>query len=75
MEVAEVKDTLDMLLVRLQGVGKNQDIIKIDETKWKITKDFVHHPLESLGSFPEAKGKKLEEAKGSLGNISGSLGR
>ena len=38
VEVAEVKDTADMLLVRVQGVRKNQYIIQIDETKWEITK-------------------------------------
>ena len=80
MEAADIKDTAEMLLLRLQGVGENQDIIKIDETKWKFTKDLVHHHLESPGGVSEAKGKaeKLEEAKGSddgcLGNVGWSHG-
>ena len=55
---------------------KNKDVVKIDKTKWKITKDPVHHPLEGPGSIPEAKRKaeKFKEAKGSndggLQNIS-----
>ena len=80
VEAAEVEDTAEMLLVRVQRVGKNQCIIQIDVTKWEITKDFVHDPLESLGGVPEAKreAKELEEAKGSgdgsLGNVGGSHG-
>ena len=79
VEVAEVEDTSKMLLMRFQGVGENQDIIEIDETKWKPNKYPVYHPLESLGGVPEAKGKakKLEDAKWSdngLGNVGGSPG-
>ena len=57
LEAAKIEDTAEILLMRFHKVGENQDIIKIDETKWKLTKDLVHHPLESLGGVPEAKGK------------------
>ena len=33
LEVAEVKHTMEMLLMRGQGVGKNQNIVQVDETK------------------------------------------
>ena len=56
MEVAEVEHTAEMLLMRGQRVGENQYIVKIDKTKQKITKDPVHHPLESLGGRETKKG-------------------
>ena len=76
MESAEVEHMAEMLLMRGQRVGENQYIVKINKSKWKINKDPVHHPLEGLGSIPEAEREveKLEEAKGSndgsLRNIS-----
>ena len=33
MEVAEVKDVAKVQLKSLQGVGRHQDIVKIDKTK------------------------------------------
>ena len=80
MEVAEVEHTAEMLLMRGQRVGEIQYVVKVNKTKGKITKDPVHHPLEVLGSNPEAKreAEKLEEAKGSndcgVRNMSGSHG-
>ena len=73
VETAEVKDTAEMLMVRVQGVRENQYIIQIDETKQKITKDLVHHPLECQGGVPEAK-REAEELKESKGSVDGSLG-
>ena len=52
----------EMLLMRRQGVGKKQNIVKVDKTKRKISKDLVRHSLDSLGSIPEAK-RKAEELK------------
>ena len=80
VEVAEVEDTSKMLLMRFQGVGENQDIIEIDETKWKPNKYPVYHPLECLSCVPEAKGEaeELKESKGSvkggLWNVAGKMG-
>ena len=67
VEGAEVEHTEEMLLMRGQGVGESQYVIKVDETKQKISKGLVHHSLESLGSVPEAKreAKELKESKGS----------
>ena len=67
MEVAEVKHTVEMLLMRGPGVGKKQNIIKVDETQWNISKHHVHHSLQGLGSIVETKreAEELEEAKGS----------
>ena len=45
----------EVQLIRLQGVKKHQNLIMIDETESKITKDLVHHPQKSLGDVPEAK--------------------
>ena len=59
--------------MRGQRVGENQDVIKLDKTKWEITKDFAHHPLESLGDVPEAK-REAEEFKESKGSNDGGLG-
>ena len=76
MEAAEVEHSAEMLLMRGQRVGENQFVVNIDKTKWKITKDPVHHSLEGPGSVPEAerKGGKFKEAEGSndggLRNIS-----
>ena len=68
MEVAEVKHTAEIMRMRGKKVGENKNVIKIDKTKWKITKYPVHHPLEGLGSVLEAKRKvkKFEEAEGSI---------
>ena len=65
MEAAEVEHRVEMLLMRGQRVRENEDVVKIDKTKLKITKDPVHHPLEGLVSVPEAERKveKFEEAK------------
>ena len=52
---------------------KKQYIIQVDETKWEITKDFTHHPLENLGDVPEAK-REAEEFKESKGSNDGGLG-
>ena len=67
IEAADVKDLAEVKLMRLQGVRKHQNIIKIDETEREITKDLVHHPLKNLGGFLEAKGEAevLKKAKGS----------
>ena len=64
VEAAEVEDMAEMLLVRVQGVGKNQYIIQIDETKWEIAKDFVHHPLENLGLMPKGRRRNSKRSKG-----------
>ena len=52
--------------MRGQRVAENQYIVKRDKTKWKITRDPVLHPLEGLGSVPEAKteAEKLEKTEG-----------
>ena len=66
--------------MRGQRVRENQDVFKIDKTKWKITKVPVHHLLEAQGSLLGAKREveKLKEAKGSndgsLWDIRGSHG-
>ena len=52
--------------MRGKGVGENQDFIKVDKTKWEITKDPVHYPVEGLGSVLEAK-KEAEKLKGPKG--------
>ena len=77
MEATEGEHTAKMLLMRGQGVEWNQYVVKVDESKQKISKDLVHHSLEGLGSVPKAKreAEKFKEYKGSndggLRNISG----
>ena len=77
IEAAEVKDVAEVQLMRLKGVRKHQNIIKIDETEREITKYLVHHPLKSLGGVLEAKGeaKELKEAKGSDAGCLVNVGR
>ena len=58
--------------MRGQGVGENQYVVKVDETKQKISKDLVNHSPEGLGSLPEAK-REVEELKESKGSDDGSL--
>ena len=55
MEAAEVKYMVEVQLMKLQGVRKHQNIIKIDETEREITIDLVPHPLKGLSGIPEAK--------------------
>ena len=75
LKAVEVEHTVEMLLMRGQGVGKNPNIFKVDETKQKISKDLVHHSLEGLGSIPEAnrKAEKLKSPKGVMMAVFGIL--
>ena len=63
--------------MRLQGVREHQNVIKIDKTKQKFSKDPVYHPLEGLGRVPEAKreAEELKESKGSDDGGFGDVGR
>ena len=44
----------------------DEDIVQVDEDKWQVEAQPVHHALEGVASIPEAKGhgKPLKQTKG-----------
>ena len=62
----EEKNLSEMILMRREILGKEKDVIHIDEAEWKITQNLIHKTLERVTSISESKGhaKKMEHPKG-----------
>ena len=65
----EEKNLSEMIHMRKETPGEDNDVIQVDEAERKITQNLIHKALErvSVTSISEAKGhtKKFEHPKGS----------
>ena len=52
---AELKNLLKIILMRGYVRKVDKDVIQVDEAKWQITKNIIHHSLEHLSHIPNAK--------------------
>jgi hypothetical protein len=49
-----------MLLVLLEGPGKDEDVLQVGETEVESPQNVVHEALERLGGAAQAEGHEVE---------------
>ena len=62
LEAEQLQHLAEMVYMGVEIRTEDQDILDIDKTKRKVTKDLIHHPLEGVPGIPESK-RKVEELK------------
>ena len=60
MLLTKEEDLAKMIYVLFLTATEHQDIVDVGEAIRKISKDRVHHPLESVPCVPEAEGQVQE---------------